>query len=141
MIGVAQAMCIRRAARPCIFWGIGAFGSSGHKEWRKVAEVFTIQAAATRADFEADLLPRSQVYEITFAGQAGSVLHAEFDDCEVSAGEDTTTLRVELPDQAALWGLLQRMMDFGLKLIELRLVAVPSATSGDGSAGPGSPVG
>jgi hypothetical protein len=57
------------------------------------------------------------------------------------AGEDTTTLRVELPDQAALWGLLQRMMDFGLKLIELRLVAVPSATSGDGSAGPGSPVG
>ena len=82
----------------------------------------------------------SQVYEITFAGRAGSVLRAEFDDCEISVGEDTTTLRAELPDQAALWGLLQRVMGFGLKLIELRLVAIPSPASGDGSAGQGSPV-
>lgn len=81
------------------------------------------------------------MYEITFAGQAGSVLRAEFDDCEVSIGMDLTTLRVELPDQAALWGVLERMMEFGLQLVELRLVAVPSAPSGDGSAGPGSPVG
>lgn len=84
---------------------------------------------------------RSQVYEIIFGGQAGSTLRAEFDDCEVSIGEETTTLRVELPDQAALWGVLQRIMGFGLKLIELRLVAVPSAMSGDGSAGQGPPVG
>jgi hypothetical protein len=82
----------------------------------------------------------SQVYEITFAGRAGSVLRAEFDDCEISTGKDTTTLRAELPDQAALWGLLQRVMGFGLKLIELRLVAIPSHTSGDGSAGRRSPV-
>ena len=81
------------------------------------------------------------MYEIIFAGQAGSVLRAAFDDCEVSIGEETTTLRVELPDQAALWGVVQRIMGFGLKLIELRLVAVPSATSGDGSAAQGSPVG
>ena len=81
------------------------------------------------------------MYEIIFAGPAGSVLCAEFDDCEVSIGEETTTLRVELPDQAALWGVVQRIMGFGLKLIELRLVAVPSATSGDGSAAQGSPVG
>jgi hypothetical protein len=79
------------------------------------------------------------VYEIIFAGKAGSVLRAEFDDCEVSTGQETTTLRVELRDQAALWGVLERMMGFGLKLIELRMVAVPSATSGDGSAGQGSP--
>lgn len=81
------------------------------------------------------------MYEIIFGGQAGSTLRAEFDDCEVSIGEETTTLRVELPDQAALWGVLQRIMGFGLKLIELRLVAVPSAMSGDGSAGQGPPVG
>ena len=86
-------------------------------------------------------LLRSLVYEIIFAGKAGSVLRAEFDDCEVSIGEETTTLRVELPDQAALWGVLQRIMGFGLKLIELRLVAVPSSMSGGGSAGQGSPVG
>ena len=84
---------------------------------------------------------RSQVYEIIFAGPAGSVLRAEFDDCEVSVGQETTTLRVELRDQAALWELLERIMGFGLELLELRLVAVPSAMSGDGSGGQCSSVG
>ena len=86
-------------------------------------------------------MPRSQVYEITFEGRAGHVLRAEFDDCEVSLGQDTTTLRVGLPDPAALWGVLDRMMELGLKLIELRPVAVPSAASRDGGAGQGSPAG
>ena len=49
-------------------------------------------------------LMRLQMYEITFAGQAGSTLRAEFDECEVAVGPDTTTLRAELPDQAALSG-------------------------------------
>ena len=84
---------------------------------------------------------RSHVYEITFEGRAGSVVSTEFDDCEVSGGQDTTTLRVRLPDPAALWGVLERMMELGLKLIGLRLVAVPSAASRDGSAGQGSPAG
>jgi hypothetical protein len=86
-------------------------------------------------------LLRSLVYEITFEGRAGSAVRAEFDDCEVSIGQDATTLRVELPDQAALWGIAARMIGLGLRLIELRLVAVPSAASGDGSAGQGSPAG
>lgn len=100
-----------------------------------------VPRAAWTADFEAYPLLRSQVYEIIFAGQAGSVLRAEFDDCEVSIGKETTALGVELPDQAALWRVLERIMGFGLKLIEVRLVAVPSATSQDGSAGQRSPVG
>ena len=82
---------------------------------------------------------RSQVYEITFEGRAGSVVSAEFDDCEVSVGQDTTTLRVRLPDRAALWGVLERMMDLGLELIELRSVPVPSAASRDGARAQGSP--
>jgi hypothetical protein len=86
-------------------------------------------------------LLRSQVYEITFEGRAGSVVSAEFNDCEVSVGQDTTTLRVGLPDPATLWGVLERMMELGLKLIELRSVAVPSAASRDGSAAQGSPAG
>jgi len=69
-------------------------------------------------------LPRSQVYEITFEGRAGHVLRAEFDDCEVSLGQDTTTLRVELPGQPALWGVIERMMEFGLRLIDLRVLTV-----------------
>jgi hypothetical protein len=75
-------------------------------------------------------LLRSLVYEITLAGRVGAVTRAEFDDCEVSIGQDTTTLRVELPDQGALWGIILRIMGFGLKLIELRLLAVPGIACG-----------
>jgi len=66
---------------------------------------------------------RSQIYEITFTGQAGSALRAEFDDCEVTLGPGTTTLRAELPDQAALSGLMDRITGLGLEVIDMHLVA------------------
>jgi hypothetical protein len=68
---------------------------------------------------------RSQTYEITFTGQAGTTLRAEFDDCQVTIGPGTTTLRAELPDQAALAGLVQRITSLRLEVIFLRLVAPP----------------
>jgi len=68
---------------------------------------------------------RSQTYEITFTGQAGPTLRAEFDDCQVTTGPGTTTLRAELPDQAALTGLVQRITSLRLEVIFLRLVAPP----------------
>ncbi len=67
----------------------------------------------------------SQTYEITFLGQAGSTLRAEFDDCEVAVGPGTTTLRAELPDQGALSGLMQRITGLGLDVIDVSLVALP----------------
>ena len=69
---------------------------------------------------------RLQTYEITFAGQAGSTLRAEFDDCEVAVGPDTTTLRAELPDQAALSGLVLRITGLGLEVIDMHLVTSPA---------------
>jgi len=71
-------------------------------------------------------LLRSQIYEITFTGQAGSTLRAEFDDCEVIIGPDTTTLRAELPDQAALSGLVLRITGLGLELTDVHLVTPPA---------------
>lgn len=68
---------------------------------------------------------QSKTYEITFVGQAGRALRAEFDDCEVSVGPGTTTLRAELPDQSALQGLLQRISGLGLELIDMRVIAPP----------------
>ncbi len=68
----------------------------------------------------------SQTYEITFAGQADTVVRAEFDDCEVSVGPDTTTLHRELPDQGALHGLIQRIADLGLELIGVSVVTPPA---------------
>jgi hypothetical protein len=66
---------------------------------------------------------RSQIYEITFTGQAGSALRAEFDDCEVILGRGTTTLRAEVPDQGALSGLMDRITGLGLEVIDMHLVA------------------
>lgn len=66
---------------------------------------------------------RSQTYEITFAGEAGATLRAEFDDCTVIVGAGTTTLRAELPDQAALAGLVQRITGLGLEVMCLQLIA------------------
>ena len=71
---------------------------------------------------------RLRTYEITFAGQAGTTLRAAFDDCEVRVNARTTTLRAELPDQAALLGLVYRITGFGLDVVHVRLVEqVPPA--------------
>ena len=56
-------------------------------------------------------------------GQAGTVLRAEFDDCEISVGPGTTTLRAELPDQGAILGLLERIASLRPELINVNVVA------------------
>jgi hypothetical protein len=68
---------------------------------------------------------QTQIYEITFLGQAGTVLRAEFEDCELIIGRGTTTLRADLPDRAALSGLMERINSLGLDVIDVSLVASP----------------
>ena len=68
------------------------------------------------------MLVRSRTYEITFTGQAGPTVRAEFDDCTVIVGPDTTTLVARLPDQGAMWGLVQRIIGLGLEVVDLHLV-------------------
>jgi hypothetical protein len=63
-----------------------------------------------------------RTYEITFTGQAGPALRAQFDDCDVTIGSGSTTLRAELPDPAALSGLVQRITGLRLEVVHLRLV-------------------
>jgi len=70
---------------------------------------------------------RSHTYEITFRGQAGRTLRAQFDDCEVTMSPEMTTLRAELPDQAALHGLVERIVGLGLEIIDVHLVTQRSA--------------
>ena len=70
-------------------------------------------------------LVRSQTYEITFTGQAGATLRAEFDDCYVTVGRGMTTLRAEQPDEAAHAGLIQRITSLRLEVIDVHLVAQP----------------
>ena len=63
----------------------------------------------------------SRTYEITFTGQAGPVLRAD-STLELTIGPGTTTLRAELPDPAALSGLVQRITGLRLEVVHLRLV-------------------
>jgi hypothetical protein len=64
---------------------------------------------------------------MTFTGRADKTLCAQSDDCNVTTGPDTTTLRAELPDPAALSGLVQRIVGLGLEVIDLHRVTPPSA--------------
>ena len=70
---------------------------------------------------------RPLTYDISFSGPAGRTLRAQFDDCEVVTSQETTTLRAELPDQAALPGLVERVVGLGLEIIDVHLVAQTSA--------------
>jgi hypothetical protein len=79
---------------------------------------------------------QSRTYEITFIGQAGRTLRAEFDDCAITVGPDSTTLRAELPDQAALVGLVQRIIGFGLEVVHVHAVS-PAPPGAMPPPGPG----
>lgn len=68
---------------------------------------------------------QSRTYEIIFSGQAGRTLRAQFDDCEVTTSPETTTLRAELPDQAAFSGLVERIVGLGLEIIDVHLLTQP----------------
>lgn len=66
---------------------------------------------------------RLSTYEITVAGRAGPLLEAAFDDCQVTAGQGTTTVRAGLPGPDALNQLMARVTGLGLKVIRIRLLA------------------
>ena len=88
------------------------------------------QVEVTRAQFSDCLGKRNagqvRSYEITFAGRAGETLRAAFADCTVIVGPGMTTLHTQLPDQAALWGLVQRIIGLGLEVVDLHLLAPES---------------
>ena len=65
------------------------------------------------------------VYELSFKGTASETLAGAFENCLVTSRNGTTVVRSEVPDQAALHGLLARVNALGLEILELRLIAEP----------------
>jgi len=61
-------------------------------------------------------------YVVTVKGEPGELLRAAFDDVQVSTAPGVTVLTAEL-DQPALHGLLTRIEDLGLELLDMRLIA------------------
>ena len=64
----------------------------------------------------------TSIYEITFKGEAGARIRAAFEGLDVSATHGVTVLKGELPDQAALHGIINRLEALGLELVDLRIV-------------------
>jgi hypothetical protein len=58
-------------------------------------------------------------YVITVRGVAGPWVRGFFDDTELSVAGDTTVLHCTGADQAALHGLLHRIEDLGLELLDV----------------------
>lgn len=68
------------------------------------------------------LVMTPRTYEITFAGEAVPAIVSAFEDFDLIVGAGTTTLRAQLPDQAALHGTLHRLVALHLELLQVRVV-------------------
>jgi hypothetical protein len=62
-----------------------------------------------------------RTYVITVRGVAGPWVRSVFADTEVSVAGDTTVLRRAGADQATLHGLLRRIQDLGIELLDVHL--------------------
>ena len=62
----------------------------------------------------------SRSYLIRLQGVAGPGTAAAFSDLELSTEDGCTVLHTRSTDQAALHGLLNRILDLGLELVEVK---------------------
>jgi hypothetical protein len=60
-------------------------------------------------------------YDITVGGVASDLVRAEFDDVQISVVDGCTRFRTPSVDQAWLSGLLRRIEQLGLVLVELTI--------------------
>ena len=59
------------------------------------------------------------MYQLTIRGEMSDVIQAEFADFELQVSHGETHLQADLPDSAALYGLIGRIEALGLVLLDL----------------------
>ena len=64
-----------------------------------------------------------QRYEIVVRGRLSRRYECAFDGVTLVPRNGQTTLRAELADQAQLYGLLNRLRDFGIELVSVNAVS------------------
>ena len=64
-----------------------------------------------------------QRYEIVVRGRLSSRYACAFDGATLEPRHGQTTLRADLADQSQLYGLLNRLRDFGIELVSVNAVA------------------
>jgi hypothetical protein len=62
----------------------------------------------------------SSVYEIRIRGAVGEQVRSAFEGMDATLACGDTVLRGPVRDQAALYGLLERIQALGLELVEVR---------------------
>ena len=62
----------------------------------------------------------ARIYEITIRGAASQLLQVEFDDVQLRIDGERTYLRTGWVDQTVLLGLIRRIENLGLVLLEVR---------------------
>jgi hypothetical protein len=72
------------------------------------------------------IVPRPrQRYEIVVRGRLSSRYEGAFDDVTLVPRHGQTTLCADLADQSQLYGLLNRLRDFGIELVSVNAVPGP----------------
>jgi hypothetical protein len=72
-------------------------------------------------------VPRGRSYEIRVKGRLSDALLTAFEGMRASVEPVETVLHGPVQDQAALYGLLDRIQSLGLELIEVRRLPDPPA--------------
>jgi len=62
---------------------------------------------------------RDRTYRLEVAGELSDQLGSAFEGMRLNHAHGNTVLIGLVPDQAALYGLLQRLADFGLTLVSV----------------------
>ena len=64
----------------------------------------------------------ARIYEITIRGVASELVRIEFDDVQVRVDSSSTYLRTDAVDQTVLFGLIRRIEDLGLVLLDIATI-------------------
>jgi hypothetical protein len=70
-----------------------------------------------------DRIGSRQRFDIVIRGRLSQRYESAFDGVRLEPGSGSTTLRAELADQSQLYGLLNRLRDFGIELVSVNEVA------------------
>ena len=66
-----------------------------------------------------------QRYDIVVRGRLSRRYEGAFDGVTLEPGNGETRLRADLVDQSQLYGLLNRLRDFGIELVSVNAVSEP----------------
>jgi hypothetical protein len=70
-------------------------------------------------------------YRIVARGEFGALLSNAFSELHVRTGDGETVLTADVVDSAGLYGILDRLRDFAIDVVDFREVSGPSGYAGD----------